>query len=323
MPFRLSDVIHRTADGDLPALTHDGQTSTYAELHGRSARVAAGLAARGLGPGSRVAWIGKNRTELFDLLLGAPRIRAVTVPLNNRLTVAELLEIVDDAGAALVVLGPDFAHLRSDVAERTGVLVVGEDYEELLDPSAPPLPHEGAHPEARDDDTVLQLYTSGTTGPAKGVLVSHRQLGALLGAGEHWAMDHDVGRPRGAAAVPHRRDRVCGHLSGVRRPRRARRATSCPTGCSTPSSTRESPTRSSCPPCCSRWWRSPAPPSGTGRRAAGHRLRRVADHQHRAAQRARHVRLSRCSRSTAPPRPPAPSPSSNRRTTTPRARART
>ena len=136
-----------------------------------------------------MVWLGKNAVEFFELLFAAAAVRAGVAPLNFRLTPEELIELTDDAEAGLVVLGPDFAGLREKLA-RDGrrVLVVGEDYEGwvdgLTDRTEP-------DPDAEDEDTVLQLYTSGTTGKAKGVLLSHRNFGALLSVGGHWGFDDE------------------------------------------------------------------------------------------------------------------------------------
>ncbi|MBP2371102.1 long-chain-fatty-acid--CoA ligase [Pseudonocardia parietis] len=189
--FRLTDILreHASTHPDLTAVSFGSAALTYRELDRRAGLAGAALAELGLGAGARVVWVGKNRPEFLELLFGAPRIGAVSVPLNTRLTEADLLALVDDAGAGLVVLGPDFAALRPALGDRR-VLVVGEDYEAWRDAPATPLP--SSVPDGSTvDDPVLQLYTSGTTGLPKGVLLAHRQFSALLLAADHWSIDTD------------------------------------------------------------------------------------------------------------------------------------
>ncbi|OLM16307.1 MULTISPECIES: AMP-binding protein [unclassified Pseudonocardia] len=185
--FRLTDILADPGRAHLPAVTVDGAETTYGELDRRAGLAGAALRDLGLGVGDRVVWIGKNRPEFLELLLGAPRIGAVSVPLNTRLTESDLHALVADADAGLVVLGPEFAGLRADLGGRR-VLVVGEDYADWRDAPDAPLPP--SVPEGTTvDDPVLQLYTSGTTGLPKGVLLAHRQFSALLLAAEHWSID--------------------------------------------------------------------------------------------------------------------------------------
>lgn len=85
MDYRVVSIVRDNARdrGTAPAVTGDGRTVSYAELHERSSRVAQALLAAGLGPGSRVAYLGKNAPEYFDLLFGAAKIGAVTAPVTG------------------------------------------------------------------------------------------------------------------------------------------------------------------------------------------------------------------------------------------------
>ena len=110
----------------------------------------------------------------MELLLAAAKIGAVAVPLNWRLAPAELVTIVADAGAPLLLAGPAYADVAATVAagvpQQLQVVAIGDEYEAALAAAEPSDP--GGRGEA--DDPVLQMYTSGTTGVPKGVLTTHR-----------------------------------------------------------------------------------------------------------------------------------------------------
>jgi 2-furoate---CoA ligase len=122
----------------------------YAELRGRAARIAAGLADRGVGMGDRVACVLRNETETVELYWAAQWLGACFVPLSHRVSQADLDYCIEDCGARIVIRDPG---------------EVGE------------LVSEREHPGALDLDEhadSIQLYTSGTTGRPKGVPRSHR-----------------------------------------------------------------------------------------------------------------------------------------------------
>jgi fatty-acyl-CoA synthase len=145
---------------------------TYAELAARVTRLAHGLRALGVGRGDRVAYLGPNHPALAETLFACGLLGAVFVPLNTRLAVPELAYNLDDSGAETLLWGPELrdcvAELRETVKLRDSV-EVGEQYERLL-ASAPTTPLD--EPVGLDDACMIQ-YTSGTSGRAKGVLLSH------------------------------------------------------------------------------------------------------------------------------------------------------
>ncbi|WP_298917678.1 long-chain fatty acid--CoA ligase [uncultured Algimonas sp.] len=155
-----------------------GRTYTYAEMHDRVARAAGMLRARGIKPGDRVAFLCLNTTDVMELILGCWRIGAVCLALNFRLTPPELTYILNDSEASLVLVDDPFA----GVAEATKadcpsvkhwVVTSGvgkdSDYETGLAEADPVY---GFHPQTYDDQCLL-MYSSGTTGHPKGVIITH------------------------------------------------------------------------------------------------------------------------------------------------------
>lgn len=159
-------------------LWHDVAIS-YAELDRRSRQVAAGLRAAGVKRGDRIAYIGRNSADYYELLFGIVRLNAVMMPLNWRLADAELDYILDDARVAM--LFGEATHIaRTASAGLDAGLVVAID---VTQPGASPyarwrdgyLP-EGGDGDAGPNDVAMQLYTSGTTGRPKGAMLSHRNI---------------------------------------------------------------------------------------------------------------------------------------------------
>ena len=172
-----------------PALVGATRAVTYAELWRRGNQVAHALTAAGVGEGERVAYLDLNNPEFFELMLGAAKIGAAIAPLNFRLTPTEMGRIVADAEARVLVVGPAFeAALPVIEAEAPGlarVVRTGEDYESWLSAASDADPGRAS----RDDDVVLQLYTSGTTGLPKGVMLTNANCSALLDVADAWDVD--------------------------------------------------------------------------------------------------------------------------------------
>jgi long-chain acyl-CoA synthetase len=192
--FRAADVVreHAAARGDVVALRHRERELTYAELDDRTNRLARALLDAGSGAGSRVAYLDRTAPEAVELLLAAAKIGAVAVPVNWRLTPPELAAVLRDAEAPLLIAGTVYEEtareLVGDLPE-TELVIVGDrgpsGYEAWL------AAHEPADPGGRGEasDTVLQMYTSGTTGAPKGVLTTHRNLAACAETSPRWMFD--------------------------------------------------------------------------------------------------------------------------------------
>ncbi len=189
--LRVADVVREHADarGDHVAVRHGDTTLTYAQLDDRSSRLANALLALGTRAGSRVAYLGRSAPEVVELLFAASKIGAVLVPLNWRLSTRELTSVLHDAAASVLVAAPPYLDVATELAEARGVrlVTVGAEYEALL------VSHEADDPGGRGDeqDVVVQMYTSGTTGVPKGVLTTHRNLAAAAETSPYWHFDAD------------------------------------------------------------------------------------------------------------------------------------
>ena len=158
---------------------------TYGEFGERCRRLASGLRRRGIEPGDRVAFLSLNTHRLLEGYFGVPLAGAILLPLNVRLTPAELAGILNDAGARLLFFEPDFAPLvealRGQCPSLEAVVSLSESaagpaesaYEEVIAAAAPA----EMELDKIDEDGIAELfYTSGSTGKPKGVMLSHRTL---------------------------------------------------------------------------------------------------------------------------------------------------
>ncbi|MCB9745403.1 MAG: AMP-binding protein [Alphaproteobacteria bacterium] len=172
---------------EAPAFIVDGLTCTYGELLERSRRVAAGLAALGVGPGDRVAGLLPAGVELVVAMLAVWRLGAVHVPVNDRYGARELQHILDDSGARVVLLGAGtpvhavMSQIRSETIEHRVILGGAGEGERAFEALEQAAPLEG-EPAWSDDTPAWFLYTSGTTGASKGVVHTYGSLAAGIDA---------------------------------------------------------------------------------------------------------------------------------------------
>ena len=159
-----------------------GERFTYRALNGRAERAAALLRDRlGIGKGERVGLLAFNRVEFVDLFFAAAKAGIVLVPLGTRLTPRELAFIARDSGLSALVYGGTFvetvAALRAEAPVPRGVALDAESAPGDLSFAAelaalPEAPFERTRCDGEDLHALL--YTSGTTGKPKGVMVPHR-----------------------------------------------------------------------------------------------------------------------------------------------------
>ncbi|GAB2964398.1 fatty acid--CoA ligase [Streptomyces pseudoechinosporeus] len=164
-----------------PAVLCEGRTLTYEQLHRESNRIANALQAAGLTPGDRVAYLGKESEHYYEILFGCAKSGTVLVPVNWRLTAPEVSHILQDSGTRLLFLEDEFGPIveKMPTAPPETVVTLGESF------AAWKASHSDTDPKPYDatpDTPVAQLYTSGTTGLPKGVVLAHRSFFAIRDA---------------------------------------------------------------------------------------------------------------------------------------------
>ncbi len=166
------------------ALICEGRTTTHRELDRRASQVANGLLTVAPAAATRVALLDTNAESFFELFFGCAKANHILVPLNWRLTAAEITEIVLHSGAQVVVVGRDFRSMVAALcAIRPPVQVIAlggpldgcrsyDEWREAHTAEDPRLPGDPT-------DVVLLHYTSGTGGDPKGVQLTNANILAL------------------------------------------------------------------------------------------------------------------------------------------------
>lgn len=166
---------------DRPAIIADEGRYTYTELDHASNRFAAYLHERGIGPGDHIAYLGRNSEMFFPVLFGCLRGGVVLVPLNWRCVPAEIAFMLKDSESRLLIhdraFAPAMDQATAGLAAKPDRLVVRDEessYSLASILNTDNIPKSFRYD--RPDDCALLMYTSGTTGQPKGVMLSHRAV---------------------------------------------------------------------------------------------------------------------------------------------------
>jgi long-chain acyl-CoA synthetase len=177
----------RTAMKKLPPPGSDepARRYTYADLQELAQRVAGALALRGVGPGDKVMLFSENRPEWGICYFGILKAGAAAVPADQALSFEELVNLLRASSAKVLVISDrqlerlsQTGHWFSTMLSDAGAPVTVTRFENLLGADAVPATALVHQPKA--NDVASLLFTSGTTGRPKGVMLSHRNFTSLL-----------------------------------------------------------------------------------------------------------------------------------------------
>jgi long-chain acyl-CoA synthetase len=128
----------------------------------------------GLQPGDRLLLVASNRAEYFEIAIGAAQAGIIIVTPSSRLGITEMTDICADSTPLAAIAEPGWAEALRDMAPPSlrRIVALGSEYETLLMQASDAKPAESSRPE--EWETFALPYTSGTTGRAKGVMLSQR-----------------------------------------------------------------------------------------------------------------------------------------------------
>jgi acyl-CoA synthetase (AMP-forming)/AMP-acid ligase II len=173
---------HASRTPDKPLAVFGDDVITYAGMVDRAAAVAAGLQDRGIGAGDVVGLLSYNSIDFLTTIFAVNHLGAVAMPINWRLAAAEVHFILEHSQARALVCDAELVELANDATGRlaadlvrvcvsAGAVVGWERFAELASTSA-----RAARTPVAGDDLHRLMYTSGTTGRPKGVMITHANL---------------------------------------------------------------------------------------------------------------------------------------------------
>ncbi|GAA0314380.1 long-chain fatty acid--CoA ligase [Bacillus carboniphilus] len=176
MVVELNWISHRARLSAGEVAVVDGETNesfTFQDLDQRSTSLAYHLQQKGINKGDRVALISPNDLSYLDLLLACSKIGAIFVPLNWRLSTKEIEWILKDSRPSIVFYHSEYGEKVSGFDPKKTIQLDNEQYRQLVTTKDAPfyIPVEQS-----ERDGLAMIYTGGTTGKPKGVILSHQSI---------------------------------------------------------------------------------------------------------------------------------------------------
>ncbi|MGG0654945.1 long-chain-fatty-acid--CoA ligase [Rummeliibacillus pycnus] len=184
VPLILSDFLDRAVElyGDKEAIFDEKRAFTYGDINGRVNQLSRGLQSFGVKKEDKVAYLASNTIEMYEGFYGIYQLGAIMVPLNIRLKPEDYLFILNHSESKILLVDQDLYHLIVPIKEKL------ETVEQIIvhykDDTTPELGYDEwlatfensqfNRVELSEDDIASLLYTSGTTGDPKGVMLTHR-----------------------------------------------------------------------------------------------------------------------------------------------------
>lgn len=187
--MKIGDIIKYAASSEPEKIGFITDTGKYKfkELFEYCNSLANGLVQMGVHNGDRVALLLRNGHQIVISYFGIPRMGAVTVPLNYNMAKDELIYCINDCSPTVLIYGPEYEDIADYLREKCNFInyfISPSEFDKLIISNSVkgPFDSNGQKIKVNNKDTMFIMYTGGTTGFPKGVMLSHKNIISTLAA---------------------------------------------------------------------------------------------------------------------------------------------